>query len=116
VINKQRATTSKETYSNPISRAPRIKSKGLTINAPHIFYYFQHTLHRVQKARELSINTPHIFYYFQHALHRVQKAKDSIGMCSKFIILLIKFSKVFAAQQVPSSMIWLYLKPHECVS
>jgi hypothetical protein len=61
--------------------APRIKSKGLPINAPHIFYYFQ------------------------HALHHVQKARSSISMCSKFIILLIKLSKVFATQQVSSSMV-----------
>jgi hypothetical protein len=40
--------------------APRIKSKGLAINAPHIFYYFQQALRRVQNARGLSINTPHI--------------------------------------------------------
>jgi hypothetical protein len=69
--------------------APRIKSKGLPINAPHIFYYFQHVLNCIQKVR------------------------GSIGMCSKFIILLIKFSKVFAAQQVSLSMVWLYPKPHE---
>jgi hypothetical protein len=37
-------------------------------------------------------------------------------MCSKFIILLIKFSKVFAAQQVSSSMVWLYPKHRESVS
>jgi hypothetical protein len=72
--------------------APRTKSKGLPINASHIFYYFQHTL------------------------HRVQKTSGSISMCSKFIILLIKFSKVFTAQQVSSSMVWLYPKPRECVS
>jgi hypothetical protein len=27
-----------------------------------------------------------------------EKARGSIGMCSKFIILLIKFSKVFTAE------------------
>jgi hypothetical protein len=68
------------------------------------------------KRQGIPINTPHIFYYFQHVLHRVQKARDSIVMCSKFIILLIKFSKVFAAQQVSLSMVWLYPKPHERVS
>jgi hypothetical protein len=36
----------------------------------------------------------------------LQKARGSIGMCSKFIILLIKFSKVFTAQQVSS---WVHL-------
>jgi hypothetical protein len=84
---------------------PRTKSKGLPIDAPHIFYYFQHALRRVQKATGLSIDTPHILYYFQHALHRVQKVRGSIGMCSEFIILLIKFLKVFTAQQVSSSMV-----------
>jgi hypothetical protein len=92
------------------------KARGLPINAPHIFYYFQHALYRVQKVRGLPIDAPHIFYYFQHALHHVQKARGYIGMCSIFIILLIKFSKVFAAQQVSSSMVWLYPKPCERVS
>jgi hypothetical protein len=46
------------------------------------------------------IDAPHIFYYFQHVLHHIQKARSSIGMCSKFIISLIKFSNFFAAQQV----------------
>jgi hypothetical protein len=67
------------------------------------------------KSKGLPIDAPHIFYYFQHALHHVQKARGSIGMCSKIIILLIKFSKVFAAQQVSSSMVWLYPKPRERV-
>jgi hypothetical protein len=49
------------------------------------------------KSKGIPIDAPHIFYYFQHALHRVQKARGFIGMCSKFIILLIKFSKVFVA-------------------
>jgi hypothetical protein len=68
------------------------------------------------KSKGLPINAPHIFYYFQHALCHVQKTRVSIGMCSKFIILLIKFLKVFAAPQVSSSMVWLYPKPHERVS
>jgi hypothetical protein len=68
---------------------PRIKSKGLPINASHIFYYFQ------------------------HALHRVQKARCSIGMCSKFIILLINFSKVFAAQRVSSSLCIIQTISHQ---
>jgi hypothetical protein len=38
-----------------------------------------------------------------HASPRT-KLRGSIGMCSKFIILLIKFSKVFAAQRVSSSL------------
>jgi hypothetical protein len=68
------------------------------------------------KSNGLPINAPYIFYYFQRVLCRVQKVRSSIGMCSKFIILLIKFLKVFAAQQVSSSMVWLYPKPHECIS
>jgi hypothetical protein len=61
--------------------APRIKSKG----APN--QHFTHllllsaVLRRVQKARGLPINAPHIFYYFQHALRRVKKARGFIGMC-----------------------------------
>jgi hypothetical protein len=92
------------------------KARGLPIDAPHIFYYFQHAIRREQKTRGLPIDAPYIFYYFQHTLHRVQKARGSIGLCSGFIILLIKFSKVFAAQRVSSSMVWLYPKPHERVS
>jgi hypothetical protein len=68
--------------------SPRTKSKGLPIGAPHIFYYFQHTLHRVQKAR------------------------GSIGMCSKFIILL-KFSNVFAAQRVSSTLCIIQTISHQ---
>jgi hypothetical protein len=68
------------------------------------------------KSKRLSIDAPHIFYYFQHAFHYVQKARGYIGMYSKFIILLIKFLKVSAAQQVSSSMVWLYPKPHERIS
>jgi hypothetical protein len=37
-------------------------------------------------------------------------------MCFKFIILLIKFFKKITAQQVSSSMVWLYPKPREHVS
>jgi hypothetical protein len=68
--------------------SPRTKSKGLPIGAPHIFYYFQHTLCRIQKAR------------------------GSIGMCSKFIILL-KFSSVFAAQRVSSSLCIIQTISHQ---
>jgi hypothetical protein len=44
--------------------APRTKSKGLPIDAPHIFYNFHHMLHRIQNARWLPIDAPHIVYYF----------------------------------------------------
>jgi hypothetical protein len=37
-------------------------------------------------------------------LHHVHKVRGSVGMCSKFIILLIKFLEVFAAQLVSSSL------------
>jgi hypothetical protein len=65
------------------------------------------------KSKRLLINGPHIFYYFQHALRRVQKVRGSIGMCSKFIILLIKFSKVFAAQRVSSSLCIIQTISHQ---
>jgi hypothetical protein len=78
-------------------------SQGLLIDVPnhHTFY----TCSTAYKKQGGSRSTLHIFYYFQHALRRVQKIRDSICMCSKFIILLIKFSKVFAAQQISSSMV-----------
>jgi hypothetical protein len=76
---------------------------------------FTHVAPRI-KRKGLPINTPYIFYYFQHALHHAQKTRDSIGLCSKFIILLIKFLKVFAAQQISSSMVCLYPKSRERIS
>jgi hypothetical protein len=83
--------------------APRTKNKGLSIGGPLLSknLYFLHVYHRVQKAKGLPINALHIFYYFQHALRRVQKARGSICMCSKFIILLIKFSKVIDGLALP---------------
>jgi hypothetical protein len=57
------------------------------------------------KSKGLLVGAPHIFYYFQYVFHRVKKARGSIGMCSKFIILL-KFSKVFVAQWVSSSPLY----------
>jgi hypothetical protein len=69
--------------------APRIKSKGLPIDAPHIIYYFQ------------------------HALHHVHKARGSVGMCTRFIILLIKFPKVFAAHLVSSSLCIIQTISHQ---
>jgi hypothetical protein len=44
------------------------------------------------------------------------KSKRLHKYALQIIILLIKFSKVFVAQQVSSSMVWLYPKPHERVS
>jgi hypothetical protein len=41
-----------------VRASPCTKSKGLQINAPYIFYYFQHAHHRVQKAR-VSISILH---------------------------------------------------------
>jgi hypothetical protein len=123
--------------------SPRTKSKGLLIGSllfsKKLYFYIRSTTYKKQgapdrrslteqkfilftrvaprtKSKGLPIDAPHIFYYFQHVLHHVQKVRGSIGMCSKFIILLTKFSKVFTAQQVSSSMVWLYPKPHERVS
>jgi hypothetical protein len=41
------------------------------------------------------------------------KVRGSIGMCSKFIILLIKFSKVFPAQRVSSSLCIIQTISHQ---
>jgi hypothetical protein len=57
---------------------------------------------------------PHIFYYFQHVLRRVQKARGSIGMRSKFVILLIKFPKInFADQRESSSLSIIQIISHQ---
>jgi hypothetical protein len=69
--------------------APRTKSKGLPIGAPHILYYFQ------------------------NGLRHVQKASGSIGMCFRFIILLIKFLEVFAAQLMLSSLYIIHTISHQ---
>jgi hypothetical protein len=86
--------------------APYTKSKGLSIGGPLLSkksILFTHVAPRI-KGSGLLIDAPHI-YYFQHVLPRVQKVRGSICMCSKFIILFIKFSNVFAAQRVSSSMV-----------
>jgi hypothetical protein len=46
-------------------------------------------------------------------LLHVQKAIDFIGMCSRFIILLIKFSEVFTAQLVSSSLCIIQTISHQ---
>jgi hypothetical protein len=84
----------------------------LTIPYSAKTYAFSHVAPRT-KNKGLSIGTPHIFYYFQHVLHRVQKVRGSIGMCSQFIILLTKFSKVFAAQWVSSSLCIIQTISHQ---
>jgi hypothetical protein len=87
--------------------APYTKRKGLPISGPLLrkkkIILFTHVAPRI-KSKGLPIGAPHILYYFQHALHRVHKAKGSIGMFSRFIILLIKFPEVFAGQLVSSSL------------
>jgi hypothetical protein len=50
-----------------------------------------------------------------HASSRT-KSKGLYRYVLQIYYLLIKFSKVFVAQQVSSSMIWLYPKPRERVS
>jgi hypothetical protein len=66
--------------------SPRIKSKGLSIDAPYNFYYFQHVQRRIHISKGLSIDAPYSFYYFQHMQRLVQKVRGSLGMCSRFII------------------------------
>jgi hypothetical protein len=87
--------------------APHTKSKGLLIDDPLFskkkLMLFTCVAPRT-KSKGLLISGPHIFYYFQHTLHRVQKARDSIGMCAKFVILVIKFPKYFADQRMSLSL------------
>jgi hypothetical protein len=45
------------------------------------------------KSKWLQIDAPYIFYYFQHVHRRVQKARDSIGIYSIFSIWLTTFLK-----------------------
>jgi hypothetical protein len=79
--------------------APCAKSKGLPIGGPllskTLMLFTRVAPHT--KSKGLSISAPQIFYYFQHTLRHVQKARGYIGMYSKFIILLIKFPKVFCS-------------------
>jgi hypothetical protein len=65
------------------------------------------------KSTGLPIGAPHILYYFQNALRRVQKARGSVGMRSRFIILLIMFPEVFAAQLVSSSLCIIHTISHQ---
>jgi hypothetical protein len=41
------------------------------------------------------------------------KSKGSVGMCSRFIILLINFPEVFAAQLVSSSLCIIHTTSHQ---
>jgi hypothetical protein len=59
------------------------------------------------KSKWLPIDALYSFYYFQHTHRRVQKVRGSLGMRFRFSIWLTKFSKVFAAQQISPSMVWL---------
>jgi hypothetical protein len=54
------------------------------------------------KSKRLLIGGPHLLLLLAHASPHT-KTRGSIGMCSRFIILLIKFLEVFAAQLVSSS-------------
>jgi hypothetical protein len=65
------------------------------------------------KSKGLPFSGPHIFYYFQHALHRVQKARGSIGMGVKFVISVIKFPKYFADQRVSLSLSIIQTMSHQ---
>jgi hypothetical protein len=95
--------------------APRTKGKGLLIGGPlfHKRLMLFTSVAPHTKSKGLPIGGSHIFYYFRHALRRIQKAWGSIGMCSKFIILLIKFSKVFVAQRVSSSLCIIQTRSHQ---
>jgi hypothetical protein len=123
--------------------APRTKNKGLPIGGRLLSrektyaFYTRSTVYKKQgvpewlsliqqkksmlftrvasrtKSKGLPIDAPHILYYFQHVLHRVHKARGSVGMCSRFIILLIKFREVFAGQLVSSSLYIIQTISHQ---
>jgi hypothetical protein len=95
--------------------APRTKSKWLPIDDPLLnkkLMLFTRVAPRT-KSKELPISGPHIFYYFQHALRRVQKARGTIGMCAKFVILVIKLPKYFADQRVSLSLSIIQTMSHQ---
>jgi hypothetical protein len=87
-------------------RSTAYKKQGAPNRQSHIQLKKEHAFYTCSityKSKWLMIGGPHISYYFQHVLCRVQKARGSIGMCAKFVILVIKFPKYFAAQLVSSS-------------
>jgi hypothetical protein len=96
--------------------ASRTKSKGPPIGDPlsskKKSILFTCVAPRI-KSKRLPIGAPHIIYYFQHALHHVHKARGSVGMCARFIILLIKFPKVFTAHLVSSSLCIIQTISHQ---
>jgi hypothetical protein len=55
----------------------------------------------------------HLLLFSACASPRTKSKGLHRGMCSKFIILLIKFSKVFAAQQVSSSLCIIQTISHQ---
>jgi hypothetical protein len=85
-------------------------SQGLRMDVPNHLLYAQHC---IQISQGLLIDVPNHLLYFLHVHHREWKTRGSIGMCSIFSIWLTKFSKVFVAQQILSSMVWLDPQPRE---
>jgi hypothetical protein len=83
------------------------KSKRLPIDVSLYFYYFQHAHRRIQKARSSRSMLHTTFITFHVCFPSRIKTMGSTGMCSKFSTWLTKFLKVFAAQQISSSAIWL---------
>jgi hypothetical protein len=120
--------------------APRIKSKGLPIGGPllskTVCFFTRIAPHtkkqgapdrwpliqqkklmlftcvaprtKTQEAPDRRSTSSITFSTFRHIL----KARGSIGMSSRFIILLIKFPKVFAAQLVSSSLCIIQIISH----
>jgi hypothetical protein len=81
----------------------------------HLLLFSAQALSRTKSKRAPDRRSTHLLLFSARASPRI-KSNVLQGMCSKFIILLIKFSKVFTAQHVSSSIVWLYPKPHGRVS
>jgi hypothetical protein len=73
-------------------------------------FYMRNTVYKKQGAPDRC--STHLLL-LSACLRHIQKARGSIGMCSKIIILLIKFSKVFAAQRVSSSLCIIQTISHQ---
>jgi hypothetical protein len=97
--------------------ASHTKSKGSRSAVPYsaetYAFYTRSTTYKKQGAPDR--RSTHLLLLSTCASPRT-KCKGLHRYVLEFIILLIKFSKVFAAQQVSSLMVWLYPKSRERVS
>jgi hypothetical protein len=73
-------------------------SQWLLIDVPnHHIFYMRSTAYK--KERGFSIDTPHIFYYFQYALHRVQKARVPY-VCAPIVFINQIFKSFYSSADI----------------